>query len=128
MNGVRTMNNFIPTYHMIPQHDGGMYGNYHHGKSYRCLKDDSLKDTQILLVDEEGQCFWEHCKNFECDYTPYLVYLDVEYELDLLGNNRQYTFIEVWYREISTELLKEKLLKQLASRVKHQVKIIKVYS
>ena len=121
------INSFLPTYTIIPNPVSSITGKYCQGKSYVCLQDDSLLDTQIRLIDKYGDVCWESVENFTCDYTPYLIHVVVEYELDSLGHTRTYTFRRVWYREIEKEVLFDRLIKELTKRVHYPLTIIDDY-
>ena len=82
-----------------------VYGRYVTGNHYLCVKDDSLLDTQILLIDEEGNKNWEDVANFTCHMTPYLV--TVDYDIVINESCKiPYHVKMVWYEERGLDELK----------------------
>ena len=112
------------TYHSEKYH--AVFGRYVIGNDYLCVKDHSLLDTQILLIDEKGELHWEDYRNFQCTLTPIKVAITVRYYLDLCGDIRDYCYDLVWYKERSVEELKEEVIKDLQKRVHHEVEVISV--
>lgn len=77
-------------------------GRYTDGNCYLCIQDDSLLDTQILLIDDDGKWCWEHVCNFRCSMTPYR--LTVYYDIVINDSLRiPYQRELVWYEERSRE-------------------------
>lgn len=102
-----------------------LHGRYDLGSHYVCLKDHSLLDSQILLVDKEGEQHWEDYHNFQCCYTPQLVCLIVEYEIDK-QTKRDYLFNVVWYEELGDEELSFSVIKELGKHSSHPIQVIKI--
>lgn len=102
-----------------------VFGRYDIGSHYVCLKDHSLLDTQILLVDEEGEQHWEDYHNFQCCYTPILVSLIVEYQIDN-KTTHDYWINKVWYEELDDDVLKEVVVKELGRYCSHPIRVIKI--
>ena len=74
------------------------FGRYVIGNHYLCIKDDSLLDTQILLIDEDGVKNWEHVTNFTCHMSPYLI--TVDYDIVINESYKiPYQVKMVWYEE-----------------------------
>ena len=92
------MTNEQTTYAYTGEKLHAIHGEYVIGNHYLCLKDDSLLDTQILLIDENGVKHWEDCHNFQCSLTPILISAIVEYEIDLtiLSWINSFTFLSKW--------------------------------
>ena len=114
------------TYTYCGEKNHAIFGGYVIGNDYICVKDDSLLDTQILLIDEKGELHWEDYHNFQCTQTPIKVNITVRYYLDLCGDIRDYTYFLVWYKERSYDELKEELIKDLQKRVHHEVEVISI--
>lgn len=112
------------TYHGEKYH--AIHGRYVIGNDYLCVKDHSLLDTQILLIDEKGELHWEDYHNFQCTLTPIKVKITVRYHLDLCGDVRDYSYCLVWYKERSYEELKAEVIKDLQKRVHHEVEVISI--
>lgn len=112
------------TYHGEKYH--AVFGGYVIGNDYLCVKDHSLLDTQILLIDEKGELHWEDYRNFQCTQTPIKVKITVRYYLDLCGDVRDYSYDLVWYKERSYDELKEEVIKDLQKRVHHEVEVIRI--
>ena len=112
------------TYHGEKYH--AVFGRYVIGNDYLCVKDYSLLDTQILLIDEKGELHWEDYRNFQCTLTPIKVEITVRYYLDLCEDIRDYSYYLVWYKERSYEELKEEVIKDIQKRVHHEVEVIRV--
>ena len=112
------------TYHGEKSH--AVFGRYVIGNDYLCVKDNSLLDTQILLIDENGELHWEDYHNFQCTQTPIKVKITVRYHLDLCGDVRDYIYNLVWYQERSYDELKEEVIKDLQKRVHHEVEVIRI--
>ena len=105
------------TYTYIGEKHHGLFGQYVIGNDYICIKDDSLLDTQILLIDERGELHWEDYHNFQCNLTPIKVEITVRYHLDLCEDIRDYNYAIVWYKERTEEELKKEVIKDLRHRV-----------
>ena len=120
------MLNESTTYTYCGEKHHAVFGRYVIGTDYICVKDDSLLDTQILLIDEKGELHWEDYHNFQCRETPVKVELTVRYHLDLCGDNRDYKYETVWYKERSYEELTQEVIKDLRQRVHHQVEVINI--
>ena len=114
------------TYKVIAERSLAVYGCYVAGCDYICVKDDSLLDTQILLIDECGEKHWEDYRNFLPNLTPYKVEVTLHYQLDLMGDQRYYSYLTVWYRELPIEQLIEREIKQATRRCHHEVKVVNV--
>ena len=112
------------TYHGEKYH--ALHGRYVIGNDNLCVKDHSLLDTQILLIDEKGELHWEDYHNFQCTLTPIKVEITVRYYLDLCGDIRDYSYNLVWYKERSYDELKEEVIKDLQKRVHHEVEVIRI--
>lgn len=111
------------TYHGEKIH--ATIGRYTIGNNYLCVKDDSLLDTQILLVDDKGELHWEDCHNFQCNLTPILCQIIVEYTLDLQTKN-DYLFNLVFYDEMTDDEIKDEVVKRLSKRSTHQLSVKKI--
>ena len=114
------------TYTYCGEKNHAIFGRYDIGNDYICVKDDSLLDTQILLIDNKGELHWEDYHNFQCNQTPIKVNITVRYYLDQHGDNRDYSYYLVWYKERSYDELKEELIKELQKRVHHEVEVISI--
>lgn len=101
------------------------FGRYTIGNRYLCIKDDSLLDTQILLIDDNGELHWEDCKNFQCNLTPILCQIIVEYEIDLM-TKRDYLFNLVFYDEMTDEDISKEVVKRLSKRSSHPLTVKKI--
>ena len=112
------------TYAYCGEKNHSVFGRYVIGNDYLCIKDHSLLDTQILLIDDKGDLHWEDYHNFQCNHTPIKVQITVRYYLDLCGDVRDYSYDLVWYKERSFEELKEEVIKDLQKRVHHKVEVI----
>lgn len=123
---VMVMMNESSTYTYCGEAHHSVFGRYVIGSDYICVKDHSLLDTQILLIDEKGELHWEDYHNFQCSESPILVELTVRYHIDLCGDVRDYTYHIVWYKERTVEELKQEVIKDLQKRVKHQVEVINI--
>ena len=100
------------TYAYIGEKRHFINGRYTLNHHYVCLKDHSLLDTQILLVDDDGESHWEHIYNFECDLTPYLATVDYEYHINHYGDTLPFREQLVWYEEKTFDELEEFLNKR----------------
>ena len=100
-------------------------GRYTIGNNYLCIKDDSLLDTQILLIDDEGNMCWEDCRNFTCSLTPIFVSLILEIEIDT-KTKRDYIIHAVGYDEWSDEKISNHVLKHQFKRTTHQIHVVKL--
>ena len=120
------MLNESTTYTYIGEAHHSVFGRYDIGSNYICIKDDSLLDTQILLIDKNGNTYWEDYHNFQCVETPIKVEITVCYHLDLCGDVRYYTYQVVWYKERDYEALKESVIQELRRRVNHEVEVVKI--
>ena len=118
------MMNESTTYTYCGEKHHSVFGRYVIGSDYICVKDHSLLDTQILLIDEKGEIHWEDYHNFQCTLTPIKVKITVRYYLDLCGNVRDYQYDLVWYKERSYDELKDEVIKDLQRRVYHKVEVI----
>ena len=97
-------------------------GRYTVGNHYLCLKDDSLLDTQILLIDDEGKLSWEHAINFSCCMSPYRI--DVEYEIIYHESFKLSQVVPmVWYEERTLEELEQ----FLNVKSKYPIKVIQTF-
>ena len=114
------------TYTFVGDGNHAPYGRYCVGSSYKCVKDDSLLDTQLLVIDEDGCMYWEDYSNFLPDLTPYLVNVEYEIILDLHGDIRHYIERMVWYEEKSVDELIQQLNERWQKRVHHTVRVIHV--
>ena len=114
------------TYTYCGEKTHAVFGRYVIGNDYLCVKDHSLLDTQILLIDEKGGIHWEDYHNFQCTLTPFKVKITIRYYLDLCGDVRDYTYDLVWYKERSYDELKEEVIKELQKRVHHEVEVIRI--
>ena len=114
------------TYTYIGEKHHAVFGRYDIGTDYICIKDDSLLDTQILLIDKNGDMHWEDFHNFQCTETPIKVEVTVCYYLDLCGDVRYYNYNLVWYKERDYDLLKAEVIKDLRRRVMHEVEVINI--
>ena len=101
------------------------FGRYTIGNCYLCVKDDSLLDTQILLIDDNGELHWESCHNFQCNLTPILCQIIVEYEIDLM-TKRDYLFNLVFYDEMTDEDISKEVVKRLSKRSSHPLTVKKI--
>lgn len=120
------MLNESTTYTYCGETTHAVFGGYVIGNDYLCIKDHSLLDTQILLIDEKGEIHWEDYHNFQCTQTPIKVKITVRYHLDLCGDVRDYSYDLVWYKERSYDELKEEVIKDLQKRVHHEVEVISI--
>ena len=120
------MMNESTTYTYCGEKHHSVFGRYVIGSDYICVKDHSLLDTQILLIDEKGELYWEDYHNFQCSESTILVELTVRYHLDLCGDVRDYTHHIVWYKERTFEELKQEVIKDLQKRVNHQLEVINI--
>ena len=111
------------TYHGEKNH--AVFGRYVIGNDYLCVKDHSLLDTQILLIDDKGELHWEDYKNFQCNLTPILCQIIVEYEIDL-KTKRDYLFNLVFYDEMTDEDISEEVVKRLSKRSSHPLTVKKI--
>ena len=100
-------------------------GRYTVGNNYLCVKDDSLLDTQILLIDDNGELHWEDCKNFQCHLTPILCQIIVEYELDMM-TKRDYMFNLVFYDEMTDDDISKEVIKRLSKHSSHPLTVKKI--
>ena len=114
------------TYTYYGEKHHAIFGRYVIGNDYICVKDHSLLDTQILLIDEKGELHWEDYHNFQCKDTPFKVKLTVRYYLDLCCDVRDYSYYLVWYKERSYDELKDEVIKDLQKRVHHKVEVIRI--
>ena len=114
------------TYAYIGEKHHSVFGRYDIGCDYICVKDDSLLDTQILLIDNKGDLYWEDYHNFQCRETPVKIEITVRYHLDLCGDIRDYNYMIVWYKERTEEELKKEVIKDLRRRVNHEVEVINI--
>ena len=119
------MSNESATYTFIGEKCHASFGRYTIGNHYTCLKDHSLLDTQILLIDDEGNQHWEDYHNFQCCYTPILVCIIVEYEIDR-QTKRDYLLNVVWYEELDDEELTRVVINDLGKHSSHPIKVIKI--
>ena len=119
------MKNEQTTYAYIGEKLHAIHGEYAIGSHYICLKDDSLLDSQILLIDENGEKHWEDCRNFQCSLTPILIHAIVEYEIDL-QTKRDYVINKVWYEELDDECLVKAICDELTRYSSHPVKVLKI--
>ena len=110
------------TYAYLGEKHHFVYGEYRIGGHYLCVKDHSLLDTQILLIDETGTKHWEHITNFKCDMSPVKVLVHYEYQLDALGSVLPYWEEMVWYQERSDE----ELIQLIKGRAKRPVEVIEI--
>ena len=106
------MLNESSTYTDCGEKNHSIFGRYVIGNDYLCIKDHSLLDTQILLVDDDGESHWEHIYNFECDLTPYLATVDYEYHINHYGDTLPFREQLVWYEEKTFDELEEFLNKR----------------
>lgn len=113
------MMNEQTTYAYIGEKYHFVYGQYVIGNHYVCVKDHSLLDTQILLIDELGEKHWEHVTNFSCDLSPIKVLVHLEYHLNAYEEPLPFWEHLVWYQEKS----EEELIRMIKSRTKHQVEV-----
>ena len=104
------------TYHGEKIH--ATFGRYTIGNNYLCVKDDSLLDTQILLVDDNGELHWEDCHNFQCNLSPILCQIIVEYTIDL-QTKTDYLFNLVFYDEMTDDEMASEVVKRLSKRSTH---------
>ena len=111
------------TYHGETLH--AAIGRYTIGSNYLCVKDDSLLDTQILLVDDRGELHWESCHNFQCNLTPILCQLIVEYTIDL-QTKQDYLFNLVFYDEMTDDEIACEVVKRLSKRSTHPLSVKKI--
>lgn len=111
------------TYHN--ETDGFAFGRYTVGNDYICIKDDSLLDSQILLIDDEGNMFWENYRRFRCSLTPIFVSLILEIEIDS-QIKRDYVVHAVGYEEWSDEKISKHVLKHQFRRATHPIRVIKL--
>lgn len=114
------------TYAYCGEKNHAVFGRYVIGNNYICVKDHSLLDTQILLIDNNGELHWEDYHNFQCTLTPIKVKITIRYHLDLCGDVRDYSYYLVWYKERSYDELKVEVIKDLQKRVHHEVEVISV--
>ena len=114
------------TYAFIGEKKHAIFGRYDIGDYYICVKDDSLLDTQILLIDKNGELHWEDCHNFQCSETPVLISAIVEYEIDMSGKKMDYVMNRVWYEERSDKSFEEYLLRELTKRVYFPLRVLKI--
>lgn len=119
------MTNEQATYTYHGKTGGFTIGRYTIGNDYLCVKDDSLLDTQILLIDDEGKMCWEDYRNFSCSLTPIFVSLILEIEIDR-QTKRDYMIHAVSYEEWSDEKIAEHVLKHQFKRATHPVRVIKL--
>ena len=111
------------TYHGEKYH--ALHGRYVIGNEYLCIKDHSLLDTQILLVDDKGELHWESCHNFQCNLTPILCQIIVEYTIDL-QTKTDYLFNLVFYDEMTDDEIASEVVKRLSKRSTHQLSVKKI--
>ena len=121
---VRRVLNEPTTYTYCGEKTHAIFGRYVIGNDYLCIKDHSLLDTQILLIDEKGGVHWEDAHNFQCTLTPIKFKITIRYYLDLCGDIKDYSYYLVWYKERSYDELKEEVIKDLQKRVHHEVEVI----
>ena len=119
------MTNEQTTYAYTGEKLHAIHGKYVIGGHYICLKDDSLLDTQILLIDENGEKHWEDFRNFQCSLSPILVSAIVEYEIDL-QTKREYLINKVWYDELDDDKLIKAICDELTRHSTHPVKVLKI--
>lgn len=110
------------TYTYLGEKHHFVYGEYHVGSHYVCVKDHSLLDTQILLIDEAGEKHWEHITNFKCDMSPIKVIAHYEYQLDALGSVLPYYEEMVWYEEKSDE----ELIQLIKGRARNPIEVLEI--
>ena len=120
------MLNESTTYTYCGEKHHSVFGRYDIGDNYICIKDDSLLDSQILLIDKNGELHWEDFRNFQCNQSPFKVKITVRYHLDLSGNYRDYSYYLVWYKEREFDELKEELIKDLTKRVSYEIEILSI--
>ena len=120
------MLNESTTYTYCGEKNHAIFGRYVIGNDYICVKDHSLLDTQILLIDEKGELHWEDYHNFQCTHSPIKVKITIRYHLDLCGDARDYSYYLVWYKERSYDKLKEEVIKDVQKRVHHEVEVINI--
>lgn len=113
------------TYTFIGETLHATIGRYTVGNNYLCVKDDSLLDTQILLIDDNGELHWEDCKNFQCHLTPILCQIIVEYEIDVF-TKRDYMFNLVFYDEMTDDDISKEVIKRLSKRSSHPLTVKKI--
>ena len=114
------------TYTFIGEKLHSIFGRYDIGTDYICVKDDSLLDTQILLIDKNGEMHWEDYRNFQCNQTPVKVEITVRYHIDLCGDYRDYSYFLVWYKERTHDELKEEIIKDLTRRVSYEIEVLSI--
>lgn len=119
------MKNEQKTYTYVGEKLHSIFGEYVIGRSYICLKDDSLLDSQIFLIDEKGEKHWEDYRNFQCSLTPILISVIVEYEIDM-KTKRDYLINKVWYDEWGDEELTKAICEELSRHSSHPVKVLKI--
>ena len=119
------MKNEQTTYAYTGEKLHAIHGRYVIGNHYLCVKDDSLLDSQILLIDENEEKHWEDCHNFQCSLTPILIHAIVEYEIDL-QTKREYLINKVWYDEWDDECLVKSICDELTRHSSHPVKVLKI--
>lgn len=100
-------------------------GRYTIGNHYLCIKDDSLLDTQILLIDDNGELHWEDCHNFQCNLTPILCQIIVEYTIDM-HSKQDYLFNLVFYDEMTDNDISCEVIKRLSKRSTHPLSVKKI--
>lgn len=116
------MMNEQTTYAYIGEKQHFVYGEYRVGSHYICVKDHSLLDTQILLIDETGTKNWEHITNFKCDMSPIKVLVHYEYHLDACGTVLPYWEEMVWYQERTDE----ELIQMIKGRTRTFVEVVEI--